>query len=220
VTRPSAPAPVAPDGHDREGGFTLIELMMVAAILGIVAVAITSGLIVGMRTFAGTDNKVVSSTDAQFVSVYLPADLQSVGEEPGSVTADPGHTSSPGGVNFAAAVIPGDDCVPGNSGTDTNILKLRWTDALGDKAAVYRVVNHNGEWQMLRYVCNIDEAGTATQIATMRVARNLNGNSSGDEQVTVEDPQVTLALTSKARKPGDPTNFTYEITGTRRTWNP
>ena len=65
---------------------------------------------------------------------------------------------------------------------------------------------------MYRYRCT---NGVLT--SSNRVARNLNGNSSADELVTVNDPQVTLQLVSKARKPGDPTNFTYEITGTRRT---
>jgi prepilin-type N-terminal cleavage/methylation domain-containing protein len=199
--------------EDQEAGFTLIELMMVAALLGIVVVAITSALIVGMKTFAGTDNKVVSSTDAQFVSVYLPADLQSVGNTPDSVTADPGHTTSAAGGNFAVAAIGGDACVPANSGTDTNVLKLAWSEDGGASyTAVYRVVNRSGEWQMLRYLCT---NGTAT--ATMRVARNLNGNALDDERVVVADPQVTLKLLSKPRAPGDPTPFAYEITGTRRT---
>jgi prepilin-type N-terminal cleavage/methylation domain-containing protein len=201
----------APEVDGREAGFTLIELMMVAAILGIVAVAITSALIVGMKTFAGTDNKIVSSSDAQFVSVYLPADLQSVGSAAGSVTADPNHTSSAAGGNFAIGTIG--DCAPANTGTDTNVLRLAWTEDGGaSSVAVYRVVSRSGDWQMVRYLCT-----NGTLVSANRVARNLNGNSSADELVTVADPQVTLQLRSKSRAPGDPTNFTYEITGTRRT---
>src|SRR4051812_38065912 len=104
-----------------ESGFTLVELLVVSALLGIVVVAISSALMVGLKTFAGTDNKVASSTDAQLVSVYLPADLQSVGSGASSVIADPGHTSSGAGGNFAVAPIAG-DCAPANAGTDTNVL--------------------------------------------------------------------------------------------------
>jgi prepilin-type N-terminal cleavage/methylation domain-containing protein len=195
-----------------EAGFTLVELLVVAALLGIVVVAISSALIVGLKTFAGTDNKVISSTDAQLVSVYLPADLQSVGTAPGSVTADPTYTTATPGGNFAVGVIG--DCAPANTGTDINVLRLSWADDGGGASyvVVYRVVLSDGDWQLRRYAC-IDGALTADT----RVARNLAGNTSADELVTVNDPQVTLQLRSKARAPGDPTNFTYAITGTRRT---
>jgi prepilin-type N-terminal cleavage/methylation domain-containing protein len=209
MTRDRAATPVP---ESNESGFTLVELMMVAALLGIVAVAVTSALIVGMKTFAGTDNKVVSSTDAQFVSVYLPADLQSVGNAPGSVTADPGHTASSAGGNFAISAIG--DCAPPNAGSDTNVLRLAWSEDGGASyVAVYRVVSRDGEWQMYRFLCT-----NGTLVREHRVARNLNGNSIDDERVDVSDPrQVTLRLRSKARAPGDPQNFIYEITGTRRT---
>jgi prepilin-type N-terminal cleavage/methylation domain-containing protein len=194
-----------------ESGFTLVELLVVAALLGIVVVAVSSALIVGLRTFAGTDNRIVSSTDAQLLSVYLPADLQSVGVAPRSIVADGAHTTTTTGGNFAVDVIA--DCAPANTSTDTNVLRLSWSDsgAATTYIAVYRVEKGAEDWRMVRYFCD------ATTTKRNVVARNLAGNSITDERVSVSDPQVTLELRSKARGPGDPTNFTYTITGTRRT---
>jgi prepilin-type N-terminal cleavage/methylation domain-containing protein len=206
-------------GADDEAGFTLVELLLVAAILGVVIVGISAALMVGLKTFAGTDNKIISSTDAQLVSAYLPADLQSVGTDPNSIVADPGHTSSAPRGSFA--VTANTDC----SGLP-NVLKLSWRDNLEGNTktyvAAYTVVQaSDGDWQLVRYYCDPD-APTKHNV----VARNLAGNGATDEIVTVTDdgapgtyPKVALQLRSKARAPGDPTNFTYTITGTRRTPN-
>ena len=120
-----------------KGGFTLIELLVVCALLGIVTVAITGAIIVGLQTTGAVDNRLVNSHDAQLVSVYLPSDLQSVGNNTGDVVTASGNT----------------DC----SGV-ANVVRLRWTvNELGTGnvtyVAAYAVVQSGSEWQLTRYEC-------------------------------------------------------------------
>src|SRR5688572_11903328 len=63
--------------HRREAGFTLPELVLAVAILGLVMAPLTAGIIIFLRSFDDTEDRMVASHDAQLVSVYLPGDVQS-----------------------------------------------------------------------------------------------------------------------------------------------
>jgi prepilin-type N-terminal cleavage/methylation domain-containing protein len=60
-----------------EAGFTLTELIIVVAILGVVIAAIGGAFVVGARTTSETTQRYSESHDAQVASAYLATDVQS-----------------------------------------------------------------------------------------------------------------------------------------------
>lgn len=60
-------------------GFTLVELLVAIVLLGIVAGAITSALIVGLRTTDGTNERLTESHNAQMASTFFAHDVASAG---------------------------------------------------------------------------------------------------------------------------------------------
>jgi len=69
-----------------EDGFTLVEMIMGAVIVTLIAGAIGSALVVGMRTTDATTRRLSESHDLQISSAYLANDVQSAK----SITVDPG----------------------------------------------------------------------------------------------------------------------------------
>jgi prepilin-type N-terminal cleavage/methylation domain-containing protein len=179
-----------------EGGFTLMELLLVIAILGFIVVPLAAAITVGLRTTDSTSNRLASSHDAQLVSIYLPADIQSAGSQTDDVLTDPANT----------------DC----SGV-SNVLRLRWTTN-EDLAtphtyiAAYTVAQSGSEWQLKRWYCVDSTQATATV-----VAHNLNGASAIDvsPQPPVA-PAISVTIT-EAKAVRDASNYQYTISGTRRT---
>lgn len=60
-----------------ESGFTLVELLIAVVVMGVISTVIGAAFTVGLRTMDDTSNRVSSSTDAQLLNMYLPADVQS-----------------------------------------------------------------------------------------------------------------------------------------------
>jgi prepilin-type N-terminal cleavage/methylation domain-containing protein len=58
-------------------GFTLVELLVVVAVLGIILSAVAGSLIVVVRTTGATAHRLSQSHDAQLLSTWLVPDLQS-----------------------------------------------------------------------------------------------------------------------------------------------
>jgi prepilin-type N-terminal cleavage/methylation domain-containing protein len=185
--------------HRSESGFTLIELMLVIAILGFIALPLTAAIVVGVRTTSATSNRITSTHDAQIVDRYLPADLQSTGNGASDLV-------------ITATVTPACPGVPTG-----NLLQLHWTqqtDGAGSTASYavqYVITRSSGlsEWQLIRYYCVNN-----VLIAQTVLARNLRDGAAGS--VTQNGARVTVTLVSGTAV-NDSTPYTYSISGTRRT---
>ena len=176
-----------------EDGFTLVELMMAIAIIAIVIGPVTMGVIVGLRTSDETASRLAGSNDAQLLSVWLPGDIQSAGNQSGDVVATPTANTECSGIN--------------------NALRLKWREIQGSTTtyvAAYAVsANGTGVWRLIRYYCV--NGGTATQHV---VARNLSSGTAAS--VTVSGTKVSMTVTEKST-PTDPTSYTFTVSGNRRT---
>jgi len=175
-----------------QAGFTLIEMMMAIAITGIIIGPIGGAVFLGLRTADETSNRYASSNDAQTLSVWLPPDVQSAGNQVGDVVTS-GNTECSG---------------------VTNVLRLKWRETQGTTntyiAAYATSLNANtGIYQLKRFYCV--NGGAAT---THVVARNLASATAAT--ATVSTTKVTMTVTARAT-PTSPTSYVYTVSGYRRT---
>jgi prepilin-type N-terminal cleavage/methylation domain-containing protein len=179
-------------------GFTLVELTMAVAITGIITSVIAACVIVGLKTTDATASRLAESHDAQLVSTYLAADVQSASES---------------GVDTAAATDSGCGAV-GDEGTysgGANVLRLSWTQdqpapAVSYVASYRRAKNvATGEWQLLRITCT--NHGTGSSIT---VARQLADPAVSPPVVDVgHPPAVSLTLNELS-------GYRYSVAAVRR----
>lgn len=109
-----------------EHGVTLIELLVAITILGILMAAITSSIIVGLRTTDETGQRLAESHDAQLVQVYFPNDVASA--------TDISLTD-----NACASAPP--------------VVRFRWVDAGVTKIASYVLAISGTERRLTRVYC-------------------------------------------------------------------
>jgi prepilin-type N-terminal cleavage/methylation domain-containing protein len=180
----------------REEGFTLIELMVAMAIMAIILGSLTAGVIVGLRTGDETTNRLAGSNDAQLVSIWLPADVQSTGNQLSDVVATPTANTECSGIS--------------------NVLRLKWraTETAGGATntyvAAYAISQAStGEWRLIRYSCV--NGGTAVKHV---VARNLASSSAAT--IATSGTKVTMTVTEKATA-ANPTSYSFSVSGNRRT---
>ena len=65
--------------HRREDGFTLPELIITVAIIGIIAAGLTGVVISYLKTTTDTQSRLTESHDVQFAAAYWQRDVASIG---------------------------------------------------------------------------------------------------------------------------------------------
>ena len=85
-----------------DDGFTLIEMVMTVAILGIVSAALLGVMLQYLKTTSDTSARLNESTDQQFISTYWQNDVSSLGRRSLAVatatfSTDPSVFLGPGG---------------------------------------------------------------------------------------------------------------------------
>ena len=97
-------------GHD--DGFTLIEMVVTVAILGVVSAALFGVVLQYLKTTTDSRTRLSESTDQQFISTYWQTDVSSLGRQSfnaGSVTGAQGvfvgPAGPPGGCGTAAGTV-------------------------------------------------------------------------------------------------------------------
>jgi prepilin-type N-terminal cleavage/methylation domain-containing protein len=129
-----------------DDGFTLIELLIAMVIAGIIISAIGSAMLIGLRTTFATGAELRQSGNAQLLSQYFVADIQS--------SDSTGLDRSPGAVTGCSTGVA----------SGTSLLRTEWTDASAggsDHIAAYRL--ESGE--IHRYACTPGAAADVTTVA-------------------------------------------------------
>ena len=111
-----------------EAGFTLVELLVAIAILGVISFVLTESLILGLKTTDGTIAKVSRSAGIQLLEPYFTADARS---------AELVSTTDP------------------SCATDPVILHLTWTEQGTTQAVSYSLDPvGGGEQDLIRWSCS------------------------------------------------------------------
>jgi prepilin-type N-terminal cleavage/methylation domain-containing protein len=129
----------------RDGGFTLVELLIVISILGLIVSTLSASIVVILRTTPGTSSRIDDARTLRGMSTWLAHDVTST---PPFLPED-----SNGGIDTATGR---NDC----SAPGSNVLHLSWTE--NDGADIRRFVSS------YRYVVNGDDA-RITRFTCVRV---------------------------------------------------
>ncbi len=170
-----------------EAGFTLVELLAAIAVLGVISVALSTAVLVTYRTLDQTSLRVAGSTDAQFVSIYLPSDIASADSATDSVT-------TPGLACIGATNIKLQLTSAINLGALTAGVVIYWVDPVGKS------------FQLVRSVCVNGSVGSR-----LVVARNLlDANSAVAAAI---DRGYALTVTEKVASAGAVPSYQFRISG-------
>lgn len=174
-------------------GFTLIELVLAVAILGIISTALFGIVLSYLKTSVSASSRLTESTDQQFVSTYWQADVSSLGTR---ATFDPEQSDPvpPTQSVWISAPPPG-GC---GAGVGTAVVGFTWTEfKVGADAATawnftaqevaYVAVgpNSQGQYVLKRVRCKAGVAGepitvarslTAVPVATCEPSCNPAGS--------------------------------------------
>lgn len=174
---------------DNEAGFTLIELIVVIAVLPIVVGGISVGLLSVFSLQGTVTSRVTDSNDALVASAYFNRDVQSAEQMTTSATVACGPTPAP------------------TNPAQTQLLGLEWganTSAPGgyDNVVSYvsvPVVNPQSgvtTYKMLRQVCTYTSGSTLTLSSTSTVGNDVGSSPA----LTITGPNDPMT--------GLPTNIT------------
>lgn len=140
-------------------GFTLIELVMTVAIVGIIVVALAGVVLQYLRTSTETSTRLNESTDQQFISAYWQQDVSSLG-----VHGDPTGGSIPASQSVWVGSAPG--CVPASG---TPVVTFAWNDYKNVPSADPTLTWHNAtENRATYYTTSSVNANGTTQTQLWR----------------------------------------------------
>jgi prepilin-type N-terminal cleavage/methylation domain-containing protein len=191
--------------HDREAGFTLVELLVAISILAIIATPLALGLMTGLRFVGRSDDKFNDSRSALVSAAYFAGDVASANT---IVRAD---TSACGG--------------------GTAVVSFGWSDAsAGIGAATNNEISYvfdastTTNKKLLRKACVNGSSMTQSAAAvSLGAAPVVTCYDAGDVvNATCSDAAwVKLVVTQKANPPTPdnptPAAYTFTLEGTRRT---
>ena len=174
----------------RDDGFTVFEVAITMAIVGIIGSVLVGVMVIGFRTTDKTSDRLADSTDAQLVSTYFVGDVQSAG----------------------ASVFTDGTGPPCGTGT-VNVLTMSWVD-LGEGptpagqtyVAAYWVIATADGRELSRIVCQ----PPGTIISERVIAKSLHPTV--DPLPTITGARVSLEITTDK---GD----VYTVAGERRSLN-
>lgn len=207
----SRPAP-------RDGGFTLVELMLTIAILGVITVPLSNVVIGALRNQQVTADRLALSHDAQISAAYFSQDVGSAGIRDYSVTAPP-NSSQPHrqSIQLDAAYDAG-GVVCGTPATPVAAVRLLADDWDGSTVtptlAVHVVAYYLAGSELHRIKC----AGTTAPESDIVLAHHVDPSTlavscSGDCTATAVPERVTLAFTVSTPAAGA---LPITLTGQRR----
>ena len=173
---------------ERDGGFTLIEMLITIVVSGIIAGVLGTAVNVVMRNDRPTQERFNGANDSLTITTMFPADIAATppgGREIGSLTSG---------------------CAGSGVNRGTNVLRLTWTESTGGNTTSYRVSYRldAAEKQLLRVAC-IGSSGLYAPGSVRVLGTLVSGASLAYTSLDAED--ITLVLNVAATPPSSHTHI-------------
>jgi prepilin-type N-terminal cleavage/methylation domain-containing protein len=181
-----------------EGGFTLVELLIVIAIESLIVGALGSAFILVTNNSSQVKESLARSADARIAAAYIVSDAR--------------NSSGPETSLSDTASCP--DPSPPVSGTPTAVVRFNWNSTSSAGATTPNIVNYvlvsNA---LLRRQCRngslVSNAAVANNVTSVTVACSPTANCSGTPT------KITVSITETPETTGSP-SFQYSLTGAFR----
>jgi prepilin-type N-terminal cleavage/methylation domain-containing protein len=150
----------------RDGGFTLVELLISLVVVGLMAGTITAVFSVIVRTTPQAEARADDARSLLGLSTWLPSDLSSTPHVPCS--------DAPSCATSASVWDKSPGTPSGCAGTDQgiNVLRLSWTESFGSVAttstyvADYRFFQVASSWKLQRVSCVLGGPRTTLRLSS------------------------------------------------------
>ncbi len=189
----------------KEGGFTLVELLIAITVMPLVVGAISVGLVSVFSLHSSTNNRIIDSADAQLVSATFLKDVQS-----------------------AQMVTTSPLSVP-QCGTGHQLLGLQWDN--GQTSVSYVVLSQTSgsstTYALERYYCTLGDSATPAESSmlsqsiagtqgppTVTCSASVGGCSASTKWISATAVQAVSFTITEPKS-----NFSYTLTATPRVWD-
>ena len=200
-----------------DGGFSLVELLLVIVVLGVITVPLANVILGALRNTDQTAGRLAESHDAQLAASYWAADVASVGTRSTVDPLDPClQPSVETGEAYNTGLFP---C--GTAGTPPAVVRFAWDDVVVNGAATLVVVAYvavpaGPRFELHRLRCN---GSNTTPAANVVLAHDLVAaptvQCDGGACTPVTPRSVTLRMTIQDPKSRE-SNYDITLGGTRR----
>lgn len=140
---------------NREGGFSLIEILVALGVLGVIMSGVAATMIVGLKVTQESNRRLTEAAGVSFTSAYFVPDVVSA------------HTVLTGSFS---------QCIPASV---TPLVQFRWEDQSGTQTASYFLRTVGAESSLVRKFCSASVNDEFVMVRGLRGPPGIDCDTAG-----------------------------------------